>query len=132
MNTRMIRASLAITSVLIASILIGGTMVFAGGLLYRWLADLTSPGVALGCLVTTALLLGGVVVLLGQLAFQHAVLPASFKRESSRSPDQLIATELVRFADGSPLKLLAASLGVGFALGLSPRLRRAVYQALTE
>lgn len=132
MNTRMIRASLAISSVLIASILIGSTMIFAGGLFYRWLVDVASPAVALGCLIIAALLAGAAVVMLGQLALQRAVFPARLNGGASRSPDQMIATELVRLADGSPVKLLAASLGVGFALGLSPRLRRAVYQALAE
>lgn len=130
MNQRLVRATLAISSVLIASIVVGGIMVFAGGLLYRWLAEAASPLIALSVLIASALLLGALVVLLGQVALQRAMAPSREEIKESRTAEEVIAGELVRLANGSPTKLLLASLGVGFALGLSPRLRRAVYHSL--
>lgn len=132
MNQRLVRATLAVSSVLIASIVIGGIMVFVGGLLYRWLAETASPLVALSVLMASALLLGALVVLLGQVALQRAMAPSRDETKECRTAEEVIVGELVRLANGNPTKLLLASLGVGFALGVSPRLRRAVYETLVD
>jgi hypothetical protein len=131
-NARLVRATLAVASVMTASIVVGGAIVMAGGLLYRRLAEIASPGLALSSILAGALLIGGLAVLLGHLALRRSLRP-SFKQASIPStPDQMIAGELVNLLGGHPVKLLAASLGIGFVLGASPRLRRAVYRSLVE
>lgn len=132
MNLRLVSASVAVLSILVASIIVGGMAVVVGGLLYRWLAEIAPPAFALVCLIAGALLLAALVVLLGQLVLQHAVWPAEKRPAGSQTPDQMIAAELVRLANGNPTKLIAAALGVGFAFGFSPRLRETVYRTLVD
>ncbi|MGE4063235.1 MAG: hypothetical protein AB7E79_07680 [Rhodospirillaceae bacterium] len=132
MNSRLVRVALAVSSILIASIVVGGMMVLVGDLLYLWLSEIASPAIALCVLIASALTLSVLFILLGQMALQRAIVPSLKASAAARSPDQLIAGELVRLANGNPTKLLFASLGVGFALGLSPRLRRVVYQTLVD
>jgi hypothetical protein len=130
MNARLVRTSLAIASVLIASIVVGGMLVFMGGLLYRWLADAASPGLAAACLVGGSLVIGALIVVLGQVALRQATQWSHSR--PPHTPEQMIVGELMKVVDTNPNKLVLASLGVGFALGLSPRLRRTVYRALVE
>jgi len=130
MNTRLVGAMLAVSSVLIAGVVTGSIIVVVGGLLYRWLAVVASPGIALSCVIFGALLLSALVVLLG-----HAILKRAFRLPSEdavmgRSPAQILATELIPLVVGTPARLIAVSLGVGFALGFSPRLRRALFRSL--
>jgi hypothetical protein len=132
MNTRLLRVTLAASSVLIASIVVGRTMVFVCILFYNFLTQVVPLAVALPCLIAGALILGSLVVLLGQVALSPVVSPSPQYSASPRAPDQIIAGELGRLLHGGPTKLIATSLGVGVALGLSPRLRRRVYRALIE
>jgi len=130
MSTRLIRAGLAMSSVLTASIIIGGMSVFVGGVLYRWLAEIAPPAVALACVIAGAVLLAALVLLLGHFVVRRAFGPSAAKLTNADSPDRLIAAGVLRLAEGSPVQLVAMALGVGFALGLSPRLRRVVYRSL--
>jgi hypothetical protein len=131
MNVRLLRGTIAIASVLVASIAIGGMAVFVGGLLYGALVEAGFPNLAIVCLIIGSLLFGGCAILVGQIALQRAMLwpPAT---KSAGAPEDFIATELASLVEGHPIKLVAASLGLGFVLGLSPRLRRAVYRSLVE
>jgi len=128
MNARLARTTLAIASVVIASIVIGGTIVLVGDLAYRWLAAAASPGVALICLVSGSLGVSGVIFFLGQYALRQAIRRPH--TDASLAPEQMIVGELIKAANANPGKLVIASLGVGFALGLSPRLRRVVYRTI--
>jgi hypothetical protein len=132
MNSRLLRAGIAIASILVASIVVGGTLVFLGLLLYRALADAGSPGLAVACLVVGACLVGAVILLVGHLTLQRALQLSRPLGASTGSPEQMIASELARLIDGQPTKLVLVSLGVGFVLGLSPRMRRAVYRSFVD
>ena len=126
MNARLARTTIAIVSVLTASIVIGGMVVFVGGLAYRWLADAASPALALTCLISGSVIVGALILFLGQLALRQALQWSGGSQP--RTPEQMIVGELLKVVDGNPTKLVLASLGVGFAFGLSPRLRRVVYR----
>jgi uncharacterized membrane protein len=128
MNARLARTAFAIASVLVASIVVGGMIVFVGALAYRWISDAGFPALAVTCLVAGSLIVGALIALLGQLALREA-----FQRSQTRStqtPEHMIVGELMKAVDANPTKLVMASLGVGLALGLSPRLRRMVYRSL--
>jgi len=129
MDTRLLRVALAVLSILIASIVVGGMLVFLGMLLYRTLAEAGSPGLAVACLVVGSCLVGALVVILGHWSFQRALELPRASDMPAGTPEQMIAVELARLIGSSPTKLVVASLGVGFALGLSPRLRRAIYRS---
>jgi len=130
MNNRLLRTTLAVTSALTASVVIGGTIVFIGSLAYRWVADTSSPAFAMACLVGGTLIVSGLVVAVGQLCLRQAV--HLFPPHPSKTPEQMVVGELIKTLDANPTKLVAIALGVGFALGLSPRLRRMVYRLFIE
>lgn len=130
MNSRLPRLALAVCSVLVASIVVGAAIVFAGTIFHRWLTETTSPTLALSIVLVGALMLGGLVLWLGQIAFRRVLRPSSKVVPPIQPGDQVLVGELVRLAGGSPVKIIATSLGLGFVLGVSPRLRRAVYRAL--
>jgi hypothetical protein len=130
MNARLARTTLAVASVLVASIVVGGTIVFLGGLAYRWIADAGSPTLAVTCLVAGSLIVSALIVFLGQFALREAFQWSQSR--SAQTPEHMIVGELMRALDANPTKLVMASLGVGLALGLSPRLRRMVYRSLVD
>lgn len=132
MNGRFVRATLAIVSILTASIVLGGTMVFTGGILYRWLMDAMPSGLALTVLGVAALAVVTLVIWLGQIAMRDAFRRATVSERTGQDPDQLIIMEALKVLNANPGKLVLASLGVGFALGLSPRLRRTVYRSFVD
>jgi hypothetical protein len=128
MNARMLRIGAAIAAVLVASIVIGGTLVFVGVAIYRALADAGSPGLAATCLIVGALLVGTVLLLVGHITLRQAFQWPRSANMPDGGPEQMLARELARLLEGQPTKLVFASLGVGFVLGLSPRMRRAVFR----
>jgi hypothetical protein len=130
MTPLMARAGVAAASTLVASIVIGGMIVFAGSLGYPALADATSPGLAVSVLVAGAAGVGGLIVLAGQLILRRTKPEGRAGSRSHITPELLIMNELTKAISGSPTKLVATSLAIGFVLGLSPRLRRIVYKSL--
>ncbi len=130
MNPRLLRVGIALASLLIASIVIGGMMVFLGMLLYRTLAEAGAPGLAVTCVVVGACLVGALVVIIGYWSLQRALQWPRATDIPAGTPEQMIVAELGHLIGGNPTKIVFASLGIGFVLGLSPRLRRAVYRSL--
>jgi len=129
-NNRLLRTTLAVTSALTASVVIGGTIVFIGSLAYRWVADMSSPALAMACLVGGSLIISGLAVAIGQLFLRQAV--HLFPAHPLKTPEQMVVGELIKTLDANPTRFVAVALGVGFALGLSPRLRRMVYRSFIE
>jgi hypothetical protein len=120
MNARILCAAIAVAAIFVASIVIGGTLVFVSVLLYRSLVQAGSPGLAVAALIVESCLIGGLLLLIAHLTVQRAFRWRGTAGMSS-SPEHMIASELVRLTDGQPTKLAAASFGIGIALGLSPR-----------
>jgi hypothetical protein len=132
MNARFSRIGTAIASILIASIVAGGTILFLGALMYRSLVDSGSPRLALTFLVISACGVGALAVFIGQSALRRALQWRQPESRSADIPTQVIAGELARLINNQPVTLVFASLGVGFILGLSPRIRRTVYRSLID
>lgn len=129
-NPRLIRTTFAVVSILIASIVVGGMIVFLGALFYRWLADSGSPTLAVLFLAIGSLIVGALIALAGLMALRQALQWP--KSDRGRTPQQTLAELLLGVAEADPSKLVLASLGLGFALGVSRRLRRIIYRSLAK
>lgn len=129
MNQRFFRVTIAIISILVAGILVSGAFLFAGSYLHQWLIGITSPGVAFTLVLVVALIAGAACLFGGQAIFRSTFQPAN---TTPRNVDELLVGELLKVVDGNSTKLVMAALGVGFAMGLSPRLRRSIYRMVVD
>ena len=132
MNQRLIRGALAIMSIMVASIVVGGMFVFVGGLSYEWLTTEASPGIALGVIIVSSAIVSAIIVALAHAALRSSLRLPSDVSAGIENPGQFLSCELLKLAQNSPTKLILAALGVGFVLGSSPRLRRSIYRTLVD
>lgn len=131
-NSRLVRVAFAVATVLIASIVVGAALTYSGAMLHLWLTSVTSPTITLICVIVSALIVGALLLVIGQVTLRRT-LNSPVKQLSTTSPvEQMIAEAVVRLTGGGPIKLIATSVSLGFVLGVSPRLRGAVYRILCE
>ena len=124
MNSRIVSAILAIMAVLAGSIVLSGLLIFASGLFYAWLSTFMPSGfafamIAIGGLLTVLLLIGAC-----QVALRSAL------QARSKVPGNTPLGALLDVVGRDPKNVAVASLGFGFAIGVSSRLRRAALRAL--